>query len=183
MSANKKNILVLMSGSIAAFKAVTMISSLKKKNYEIKVAVTANTLNFIGKSTFTGLLGDNFYFNEWESSQMEHIDLERWADLIVFCPVTANRLNMMRTGIASDLVANIWLAHDFKKKFLLFPAMNKAMWNHPTTKESVKFLKEQNLKVFEPDSGILACGEEGEGRLLEPEIMVKIIEDELQNKI
>lgn len=173
---NESNILMMISGSIAAFKACQVISDLKKMGHRIKVVVTPTVFNFIGRSSLEALSGENVHSEIFEKDQsMAHIYLERWADLIVFCPATASSLNKMAAGIGDDLVTTLYLSHEFKKPFFIFPAMNQAMWNHPTTKSSILKLRSFGLQIIEPDSGALACGEEGAGRLLDPKEIVAIV--------
>ena len=106
---------------------------------------------------------------------MEHIRLNQWADSIVLCPATANRLNKMAAGIGEDLLGNLWLTHDFTKPFFVVPAMNTKMWTHPTTQESLQKLEKMGVTLLRPNSGNLACGEVGAGRLLEPEEILEAI--------
>jgi phosphopantothenoylcysteine decarboxylase/phosphopantothenate--cysteine ligase len=107
---------------------------------------------------------------------MDHIHLVRWADLILVAPATAHYINRISNGIGDDLLTTLFLAHDFKKPFLIAPAMNTMMYLHPTTQRSIKKLKEMNIEILEAASGVLACGEVGYGRLLEPDLIVKEVE-------
>jgi phosphopantothenoylcysteine decarboxylase/phosphopantothenate--cysteine ligase len=106
---------------------------------------------------------------------MEHIELNRWADISVLCPATANRLNKMAAGVADDLLGNLWLTHDFTKPLFVAPAMNTKMWTHPITQESLQKLESLGVKILRPEAGNLACGDVGEGRLMEPEELLKAI--------
>jgi phosphopantothenoylcysteine decarboxylase/phosphopantothenate--cysteine ligase len=129
--------------------------------------------HFIGSATLEGLTGQpavNDTFGKGHA--MDHIHLARWADLIILCPATANVINKLAQGIADDLVTTLFLAHDFKKPFLIAPAMNSSMYRHPVTQASLRKLREMGLKVLATNTGSLACGEEGEGRLLESEQIV-----------
>lgn len=170
MSQSKKNILILMSGSIAAYKICHLISQLIKNHHSVEVVMSASAQKFIGSTTIEGLTGKKPHIDLFESgSVMSHIHLERWADLILLAPATANTLNKMSHGTGDDLITSLFLAHDFKKPFLVAPAMNSLMYTHPTTQKSIKYLAELGLHFLNGDVGNLACGEYGLGRLMEPE--------------
>lgn len=172
-----KNILILMSGSIACYKVCTVISQLKQKGYSVQVVMSEAAQKFIGTPTIEGLLGHAPVTDMYQSgSVMDHIHLGRWADLILMAPATANTINKMAAGLGDDLVTTLFLAHDFQKPFLLTPAMNTKMYLHPTTQNSLNSLKKMGVEVLETASGVLACGEVGFGRLIEPELILKEIE-------
>lgn len=174
-----KNILLIVTGSIASFKACSVVSELKKKNYSIKVVMTNSALKFVSALSFEALSGNKVYTDIFEASEsMAHIDLGRWADRIVVCPASANFINKMASGIGDDLASTLFLSHDFKKDFLVFPAMNTKMYEHPVTKESIKKLENMGVQVLSTNAGDLACGEVGAGRLLEPDEIIKIILNE-----
>lgn len=176
-----KNILFLMSGSIAAYKACFVVSQLVQLGHVVQVVTTPQALQFIGPATLEGLTGRPALSDTFASQHaMDHIHLSRWADMIVLCPATANTINKMSQGIADDLVTNLFLSHDFSKPFLVAPAMNTAMYKHPTTQFSLLKLAEMGVKVLETGAGTLACGEVGAGRLLEPEQLIKIFAAELK---
>lgn len=182
MSHSKKNILILMSGSIAAYKVCSLISQLVQTNFNVKVAMSAAAQKFIGPATIEGLTGQPVHIDTFESGQaMEHIYLARWADLILVAPATANTLNKMSQGVGDDLLSTIFLAHNFKKPFLLVPAMNTQMYLHPTTQKSISELKNMGVHILETASGVLACGEVGYGRLLEPELIYQEIRDRIDS--
>ncbi len=177
-----KNILILMSGSIACYKVCTVISRLKQKNYNIKVVMSAAAQKFIGTATIEGLLGSAPITDMYESgSVMDHIHLARWADLILLAPATANTINKMAAGLGDDLISTIFLAHDFQKPFLLTPAMNTKMYQHPTTQKSLSELKKMGVNILETASGVLACGEFGYGRLIEPDLIMSEIESSVSD--
>jgi len=172
MSPSKQNILILMSGSIAGYKVCSLISKLVQNNFKVKVAMSASAQKFVGVATIEGLTGNAVHTDTFESGQaMEHIHLARWADLILVAPATANTINKMNQGVGDDLLSTIFLAHDFEKPFLLAPAMNTKMYLHPATQKSITGLKAMGIEILETASGVLACGEVGYGRLLEPDLM------------
>ena len=178
MSQSKKaKILFIMTGSIASYKACGVISRLKQNGHELKVVMSPSSLNFVGKATIEGLTGETPITDMYADGQvMDHIHLVRWADLILVAPATAHYINRISNGIGDDLLTTLFLAHDFKKPFLIAPAMNTMMYLHPTTQRSIKKLKEMNIEILEAASGVLACGEVGYGRLLEPDLIAKEVE-------
>lgn len=170
------NILFQLSGSIACYKACTVISRLTQQGHAVQCVASAAALKFVGAATLEGLSGrelltDTFQAGKW----MEHIELNRWATRAVLCPATANRLNKMAAGIADDLIGNLWLTHDFAKPLFVVPAMNTKMWQHPITQASIAKLTTLGVTVLQPAAGNLACGDVGEGRLLEPDEILKAI--------
>ena len=166
-----------MSGSIAGFKACQVISDLKKKDLDVQVIASPSTFEFIGKASLEGLSGKPVISSLFaEGHMMDHIHLMRWADVFVLCPATATTLNQFANGSGDSLLTTFFLAYDFKRPFLVFPAMNTSMYEHPVTSKSIAALKEMGLKIFATNSGDLACGEVGQGRLLEPsEITASIL--------
>jgi phosphopantothenoylcysteine synthetase/decarboxylase len=170
------NILFQLSGSIACYKACTVISKLAQVGHTVQCVASESALKFIGAATLEGLSGralltDTFAPGRW----MEHIELNRWAELSVLCPATANRLNKMASGVADDLLGNLWLTHDFSKPLVIAPAMNTRMWTHPLTQESVQKLESLGVTILRPEAGNLACGAVGEGRLMEPDDILRVI--------
>ncbi len=174
---SKGKILFQLSGSIACFKACQLLSKLAQNGYEIEVVATASALKFVGEATLEGLTGRRVHREAFEPGQyMKHIHLARWADLILLCPASANVINKFAAGIADDLVTTLFLANDFKKPFWIAPAMNVEMLRHPATQSSLEKLESWGVRLLGTGSGALACGEVGEGRLIEPEILFGMIE-------
>lgn len=177
MSLTRKNILVIMTGSIACFKACSILSALRQKEYALKVVMSPSSLEFIGKATIEGLTGEAPITDMYAAgSVMDHIHLVRWADLILVAPATANYINKISTGLGDDLLTTLFLAHDFQKPFLVAPAMNTKMYLHPTVQNSLQKLKNYGVEILETASGVLACGEVGFGRLLDPQLIVAEVE-------
>ncbi|MES3038821.1 MAG: phosphopantothenoylcysteine decarboxylase [Bdellovibrionota bacterium] len=176
-SNQKPKILFIMTGSIACFKACSLLSKLKQNNWDIQVVASEAALKFVGEATLEGLSGKPVVSGLYDRGRMmDHIHLQRWADIILVCPATANYINRIAQGTGDDLPSTLFLAHDFKKPFLLAPAMNTAMYLHPVTQESLSKLKTWGVEVLESASGVLACGESGYGRLLEPDALLAEIE-------
>ena len=166
----KKNILFKISGSIAAYKSACLISSLVQEGHEVQIVSTLSVNKFIGDATLEGLTGKPVLSDLYESGKMmAHIDYVNWADLIIFAPATANMLNSMAQGLGGGLVLSMFLAHDWKKPYIVAPAMNTKMLNHPATQTSIQTLKNWGVIVLPPSEGVLACGESGEGKMMEPE--------------
>ena len=165
------NILLLMSGSIACAKASSLISAWTRKGFKVRVACTRSVAGFVGPSTLEGLGADMVFDNVFQAGQaMEHISLGQWADIIIAAPATSNLINKLSAGIADDAVSTLWqAAYGLGKPMVLAPAMNTRMWRYPATRESVKRLKQWGIHVLPVSHGELACGESGEGRMLEPE--------------
>lgn len=163
--------LLLMTGSIACAKATGLISAWVKQGDEVKVVCTPGVLNFVGVATLEGLSGQKVMTSTFENeAMMDHIHVSRWADQIILCPATANVLNKLTAGIADDAVTTVFVAgYGLKKPMLVVPAMNTMMWQYPATPNSIKTLTEWGVDVMQPQSGELACGENGAGRMPEVE--------------
>lgn len=169
-----KNILIVMTGSIACYKVCTVMSRLKQANHHVKVVMSPSSLAFVGAATVEGLTGEAPITDMYaRGNVMDHIHLVRWADLILVAPATANYINKIAYGLGDDLLTTLFLAHDFEKPFLLAPAMNTKMYQHPTTQDSIKKLRAMGVEILETASGVLACGEVGSGRLLEPDLILE----------
>lgn len=167
---SKSKVLFIFSGSVACYKAAGVVSKMVQLGYDVQCVLTAAAEKFIGKATLEGLTGKKVYSDLFEEDTvMGHIQLIRAADMVVLAPATANIINKMASGIADDLASTLFLAHDFKKPFLVVPAMNTAMYEHPVTQASIAKLKDLGVKITSTGSGILACGEVGYGKMLEPE--------------
>lgn len=171
-------VLLLMSGSIAAFKVVQLVSRLVQApvSAEVEVVMTPAARGFIGEASLEGLTGRRVRSETFAAGDhMEHIRLVRWADVVLAAPCTANTLNKLASGIGDDLVGTLFLAHDFTKPWLIAPAMNTRMYEHPTTRASLERLRGMGCTIVEPGSGALACGEVGAGRLAEPETLLAAV--------
>lgn len=178
---SKYNILLKVSGSIAAYKVVDLASQLIKKGHNIKVVGTPNAKYFIGPATWEGITNSTYTDDTFQPGEAhQHIQLQRWADIIVLAPATATTINKLASGISDNLVTNLFLAHDFNKPYIIAPAMNDKMYSHPATQNSIKKLTSWGLVILEPGYGSLACGEIGKGRMIEPDLILKEIESQLK---
>lgn len=180
---SKYKILFKITGSIAAYKAAYLISKLVQNNFEVQTVVSESALHFIGKATLEGLSGKAVLSDTYENGKMmNHINLVKWADLVILCPASANTINKLANGIADNLITSLFLAHDWNKPYLIAPAMNSNMYHHPITKKSLGVLESLGVKILPTDSGYLACGDIGDGKLLEPEKIYNYILMSLLNK-
>ncbi len=171
------NILFILTGSIACYKACDAISRLVQRGHRVRTVATASALRFVGTATLEGLTREQVATDLFaEGHALDHIGLARWADVTLVCPASADRLNRMAAGLGDDLAGALLLAHDWTRPLLLAPAMNPSMWRHPATVASVRTLRSWGARFIESGSGRTACGEEGEGRLAEPADIVAAVE-------
>ncbi len=171
-----KKILLGVTGSIAAYKSVVLLRLLKKEGAEVKVLMTPGATEFIAPLTFstlskgpvlTGIIDDNNWNN--------HVELGRWADVMIIAPATCNTLAKMATGICDNLLLAVYLSA--KCPIIISPAMDEDMWLHPATKSNVAWLKQFGHQVLQVTHGELASGLIGEGRMAEPEDILKFVID------
>jgi phosphopantothenoylcysteine decarboxylase/phosphopantothenate--cysteine ligase len=174
-------ILVQLSGSIAAYKSCYLISKLVQAGHEVKTVATKGALEFVGAATLEGLSGSPVFHDIYEEGRMmDHIHLAKWADLSILAPASANTINRLAQGLADDVVGTLFLAWDLKKKpYLVAPAMNQQMMDHPATKEALSKLEGWGAHVLPSGDGHQACGDTGLGRLLEPDQLFAIISKEI----
>ena len=171
------NVLFILTGSIACYKACEVISQLTQRGHRVRAVATESALRFVGVATLEGLTRAKVATDLFAAGgALEHIDLARWADVTVVCPVSADRLNRMAAGLGEDLAGALLLAHDWSRPLLLAPAMNPAMWRHPATVASVRTLRSWGARFIEVGVGRTACGETGAGRLAEPDEILAAIE-------
>jgi phosphopantothenoylcysteine decarboxylase/phosphopantothenate--cysteine ligase len=172
-----KRILLIISGGIAAYKALELVRVLRRKGIAVRAVLTDSAQQFVTPLSLGVLTEDQVYGNMFdlkEEREIGHIQLSRQADLIVIAPATANILAKMANGIADDLATTILLATD--KPVLAVPAMNVRMWHHKATQRNLERLHADGIHIMEPDNGDMACGEYGKGRLPEPEAIAAEIE-------
>lgn len=162
---NGKNILIGISGGIAAYKICELIRKFKKNRANVKVICTPNAINFVTKLTLQNLSQNEVYIEEFDVKNWkpEHISLADEADIMLIAPATANTISKIAQGIADNLLTSVACA--FSKKMIIAPAMNCNMWNNTAVQENLSKLKTQGVEILEPESGFLACGYIGKGRL------------------
>ncbi|MBI2814206.1 MAG: bifunctional phosphopantothenoylcysteine decarboxylase/phosphopantothenate--cysteine ligase CoaBC [Opitutae bacterium] len=174
---SRSNILFILTGSVAAYKACEAISQLVQRGHRVRTVATPAALRFTGAATLEGLTGTPVLTDLFApGAALEHINLTRWADAVIVCPATANTINRFAAGLADDLPGALFLAHDRAKPWLVAPAMNPAMWAHPATQASVEKLRGWGVRLLPVGEGRTACGETGEGRLAEPADIVAAVE-------
>ena len=179
----KKKITIIIGGGIAAYKSLELIRFLQSENYEIIPVLTKSASNFITSLSISAISKNKVYsdlFDLNDETEMGHIQLSRVSELLVVAPATANLISKFANGIADDLATTLVLATD--KKVLLAPSMNVRMWNHPATKENIIKLKQFGFELIGPNSGEMACGEFGLGRMAEPVEIKNQILSSLKNK-
>ena len=168
-----QKILLCVCGGIAAYKAAELVRRLIEAGAQVQVAMTANAHRFVSPTTFQALSGRPVRTTLWDDAAeaaMGHIELARWPDRIVVAPATANTIAKLVHGFADDLVSTLCLATD--APVAVAPAMNRQMWAHPATRANVDVLRGRGVLLLGPAVGDQACGETGEGRLLEPDQIV-----------
>lgn len=171
-----KKIVLGVTGGIAIFKAVELVSQLRKQGCEVRVVMTEHAQQFVTPLTFKEISGNAVAVSMWNGNQefnVEHIALANWADVFVVAPATANILAKMAYGLADDLLSTTLLAA--QAPVIVCPAMNTGMYEHPATQENLAKLKQRGVTVLPPAVGQLACGTSGAGRLPEPEQIVAFI--------
>ena len=181
-SLSNKKILVVICGGISAYKSLELIRGLKKKQVEIKTIITKSAKEFVTPLSITSLSQGKVYedlFSSESESEMDHISLSRWADLIIVVPATANTISKLSNGLTDDLASTVLLASN--KKIFIVPAMNVRMWDHPSNKKNIIKLREYGYSIIGPEIGDMACGEYGEGKMTEPSDILLHIENYLSN--
>ena len=183
------NILLIVSGGIAAYKSIDLCSSLVKQGNNVKVILTKNAENFVTQLPFQTLTKNRVYtstFEEIDENEIQHIDLTKWADKIIVAPATANLISKFSNGIADDLASSLMLAVRDVSRIYIVPAMNTFMYRNPIIKENMNKLIKLGFNFVEPDSGLLACGDVGEGKFPSIEkienALFQEIEQDLKNK-
>ncbi len=173
---NGKKILLIICGGIAAYKSLEVIRLLRKSGSSVKTILTKNAKNFITPLSVASLSQEKVYtdlFNSDNESEMDHISLSRWSDLILITPATANTLSKISFGLSDNLASTVVFASD--KKIFIAPAMNVRMWEHQSNKENLKKLINFGHEIIGPEIGEMACGEYGMGKMSEPETIINHI--------
>lgn len=174
-----KNILLGVTGGIAAFKSASIVSLLKKKGYDVKVVMTKNATNIIGPLTLETLSRNRIYVDMWNTNphyEVEHISLADWADIVLIAPATYNIIGKVANGIADDMLTTIISAVSVRKPVFFALAMNVNMYENPILKENIDKLKSYGYRFIEVEEGLLACNYVAKGRMTEPEDIVAEIE-------
>jgi phosphopantothenoylcysteine decarboxylase/phosphopantothenate--cysteine ligase len=181
---NKPHLVLGLTGGIAAYKSAELLRLLMKQGCTVQVAMTEAACHFITPTTMQGLSGKPVYTDQWDTrapNSMAHINLSREADAIVIAPASADFIAKLAHGMADDLLSTLCLARNCP--LLIAPAMNREMWENKATQRNITQLIADGVQVLGPDSGIQACGEEGLGRMLEPEQLAQHITASFQPKL
>ena len=179
-----KKILFIICGGVSAYKSLETIRLFRKNNFEIKTILTKAAKEFVTPLSVASLSQGKVYedlFNLENETEMDHISLSRWADVVVVAPATANTLSKLSVGSSEDLAAAVILASN--KQIFLVPAMNVRMWEHQSTKNNLKILKDYGYKFIGPEIGDMACGEYGEGKMSDPLNIFNEISNYLNSRI
>ncbi|OQS35858.1 bifunctional phosphopantothenoylcysteine decarboxylase/phosphopantothenate--cysteine ligase CoaBC [Chromobacterium haemolyticum] len=172
-----KKILLGITGGVAAYKAAELTRLLVKAGHSVEVVMTASATRFVTPATFQALSGHAVYTDLWDerpSNAMAHIDLSRRADVFLIAPATANTLFKLAHGACDDLLSTLAAARACP--LIVAPAMNRQMWDNPPNQRNMAQLRADGVAVFGPANGAQACGETGEGRMLEPEEIAELLE-------
>ena len=174
-----KNILIGVTGGIAAYKSAGIVSLLKKKGYNVKVVMTENATKIIGPLTLETLSRNRIYVDMWDSNphyEVEHISLADWADVVLIAPATYNIIGKVANGIADDMLTTILSAVSVRKPVFFALAMNVNMYENPILKENINKLSSFGYRFIDAEEGLLACNYSAKGRMNEPEDIVDEIE-------
>ncbi|MFA1818623.1 bifunctional phosphopantothenoylcysteine decarboxylase/phosphopantothenate--cysteine ligase CoaBC [Virgibacillus oceani] len=172
-----KNVILGVSGGIAAYKACAITSKLTQAGANVKVIMTESAMEFVSPLTFQALSRNPVYtdtFDEKDPEKIAHIDVADWADIALIAPATANIIGKLASGIADDMLSTVLLAT--RASVYIAPAMNVHMYAHPAVIRNMNQLEEWGYHFIEPGAGYLACGYVGKGRLEEPEAIIEVIE-------
>lgn len=167
-------ILVGVTGGVAAYKAPELVRRLKERGAAVQVVMTRAAATFVGPVTFQAVSGRPVRDDLWDAeaeAAMGHIELARWADVVVVAPATANFMASLAAGLANDLLTTLCLATE--APLVIAPAMNQVMWSHPATQANRRVLEERGVRLIGPAEGDQACGEVGPGRMVEPDQIVQ----------
>ncbi|WP_262054597.1 bifunctional phosphopantothenoylcysteine decarboxylase/phosphopantothenate--cysteine ligase CoaBC, partial [Burkholderia thailandensis] len=179
-----KHLVLGLTGGIACYKIAELTRLLTKAGATVQIVMTDAATQFITPVTMQALSGRPVYTSQWDArmpNNMAHIDLSREADAIVIAPASTDFLAKLSHGFADDLLSTLCIARDCP--LLVVPAMNRQMWQNPATQRNVAQLRRDGVAVLGPDSGAQACGEVGDGRMLEPEAIYEAIVTHFQPKV
>ncbi len=179
-----KNILLIISGGIAAYKSLELIRLMRKANMNVRCILTKGGEHFVTPLSVAALSENHVYTDLWslkDEREMGHIRLSREADMIIIAPASANMIAKMAHGLADDLASTTLLAAD--APIMIAPAMNHLMWENHATKDNIAALRKRGMTVLEPENGAMACNEEGVGRMQEPETIFKALKQQLNLKL
>ncbi len=176
-----KNVVLAVTGSIAAYKIAYLASMLKKLNADVTVLMTRNAVNFIHPITFETLTGNKCLIDTFDRNfeySVEHVSLAKRTDVVLIAPATANVIGKLANGIADDMLTTTVMACECKK--IIAPAMNTHMYHNPVVQDNIKKLRHYGMEVIAPDTGYLACGDVGEGKMPSEQVLLEYILREIR---
>ena len=171
------NIVLGVSGGIAAYKAPDLVRRLQDADADVRVILTPNAARFVSPLSLATVSGHGVILEQWgdpDKGGVDHIELARWAELLLIAPATANLIAKLAVGIADDALSTYAVAH--RAGIVIAPAMNTSMLLHPTVQQNLAVLRARGIDIMEPDEGLLACGDEGAGRMPDPPILVERVQ-------
>ncbi|HEX2123383.1 MAG TPA: bifunctional phosphopantothenoylcysteine decarboxylase/phosphopantothenate--cysteine ligase CoaBC [Thermoanaerobaculia bacterium] len=177
------NIVLGISGGIAAYKAPELVRRLRDAGADVRVILTPNAARFVSPLALAAVSDHGVIVDQWGDPQhggVDHIELARWAELLLVAPATANLIAKMAAGIADDALTTYTLAH--RASVLVAPAMNTHMLAHPSVAENVETLRRRGVEIIEPVNGLLACGEEGAGKMPDVPVLVEIVKSQFAKR-
>jgi phosphopantothenoylcysteine decarboxylase/phosphopantothenate--cysteine ligase len=173
------HIVLGVSGGIAAYKAPDVVRRLRDIGADVRVILTPNAARFVSPLALAAVSGYGVIIEQWGDADrggVDHIELARWADLLLIAPATANIIAKLAVGIADDALSTYALAH--RGAIVVAPAMNTSMFQHQTVQMNMAFLRDRGVTVLDPDSGLLACGDEGAGRMPDPPVLAEFVKQQ-----
>lgn len=171
------NIVLGVSGGIAAYKAPDLVRRLQDAGADVRVILTPNAARFVSPLSLATVSGHGVILEQWgdpDKGGVDHIELARWAELLLIAPATANLIAKLAVGIADDALSTYAVAH--RAGIVIAPAMNTSMLLHPTVQQNLAVLRARGVDIMEPDEGLLACGDEGAGRMPDPPFLVERVQ-------
>ena len=177
---SRNEILLMVSGSIAAFKAAALASRLVQDGHGVQTVLSAGGAKFVGAATFEGITGRPVLDDLWTTGRaMDHIELVEQADLLLLYPASANTITRLRAGLADDPIGCLFLANNFRKPWWIAPAMNSEMFAHPAVSGALAELERWGCRVLPTGEGRMACGTTGPGRLMEADAVADRVSEAL----
>src|SRR5205085_2936621 len=171
-----KRILLGVTGGIAAYKTPDLVRRLRDVGAEVRVILTPNGARFVSALSLAAVSDHGVILEQWGDpgrGGVDHVELARWAELLLIAPATANVLAKLAAGLADDALSTYALAH--RGSVIVAPAMNTFMLRHPTVQQNMAALRARGVIVLDPDSGLLACGDEGAGRMPDPPVIADLV--------
>jgi len=177
------HIVLGVTGGIAAYKAPDVVRRLRDVGADVRVILTPNAARFVSPLSLAAVSGNGVIIEQWGDSEhggVDHIELARWADLLLIAPATANMIAKLAIGLADDALSTYAIAH--RGGIIVAPAMNTSMLQHPTVQKNLATLRERGVTVLDPDSGLLACGDEGSGRMPDPPVLAGFVKQQFATR-